>query len=360
MKEISKLKLERGSNKIELLNYRSSLLIIENNNELREIKLIDNNNRFKEIRINNLSKLKVLNIRNCKLEKLKINNCKNLRKVDLQDNLLTNLNLANCKSKMLRIVDCSNNQLTDLILPVENRIKELFFIKNNIVNFDFSTLNAKHLIALEIHRNKLEGNLSIFSRLTEIKVLCIDNNNFQGSLKSLRNLDNLEIVSFHNNPIVPSLEWLRNQVQVFYYWKGLNIKRISYNELTLSGLVLDHHSFRNFKIKSKILKKSLASFKDIVEYEEIRENLRLAFGKDREDNKFYWTRNQLTENILTNANNGFRLWLDSEILSLGKIRLDFYWKVINLKKLYPWKNKEITEVQQFEHFERLFKEHCWI
>lgn len=57
-------------------------------------------------------------------------------------------------------------------------------------------------------------------------------------------------------------------------------------------------------------------------YKQIRSSLRLAFGID--DNKFYWTRNLLNEKVLTSANNGFRLWLESEISSLENYQKKYY------------------------------------
>ncbi|WNE41386.1 MAG: hypothetical protein AM1032_000126 [Mycoplasmataceae bacterium] len=59
-------------------------------------------------------------------------------------------------------------------------------------------------------------------------------------------------------------------------------------------------------------------------YKQIRSILRLSFGIDYNDNKFYWTKNLLTEKVLTNANNGFRLWLESEISFLNNYQKKYY------------------------------------
>lgn len=130
----------------------------------------------------------------------------------------------------LKELDCSNNKLTQLILPKNNKIKILDFSNNLLTSFDYSVLNNETLKILDLSNNNLEStDISIFNRLFNLTHLEIGNRNywiesdhqgnkFTGSLKSLKNLIKLESLNIINTDISSGLEYLSNSLEEFYLY----------------------------------------------------------------------------------------------------------------------------------------------
>ncbi|WNE40080.1 MAG: Serine/threonine-protein kinase PknD [Mycoplasmataceae bacterium] len=127
----------------------------------------------------------------------------------------------------LENLDCSDNQLTHLILPTNNRLRKINFSDNFLTSFDYSKLDPKILIDLRVGNNLLESNnINIFSHLFNLTNLEIGNrkrpfkwtgtNKFFGSLESLKKITKLNYLDISNTGISQGLEELSESLNSFY------------------------------------------------------------------------------------------------------------------------------------------------
>lgn len=154
--------------------------------------------------------IKELDLRDKRLTgPLDLNDFVNLESLDYADNQLTHLDLTNCAR--LRYLDCGENYLQDLKLP----------------------LRTEKMTYLDISNNNLpEQDLSVFSRLNNLEVLIIGNdswrseirqgiyNRFYGSLKPLENLTKLRWLNINGTDLNSGVEHLPDNLsgsyKVFY------------------------------------------------------------------------------------------------------------------------------------------------
>jgi Leucine-rich repeat (LRR) protein len=187
-KNIKKLKC--STNKIQILK-------IEKLNKIKELEC--ENNQLIELNLNPFNKnLEKLNCCGNKLIELKINELINLELLYCSYNKLINLNLINCKN--LCKINCDNNRIKEIILPLNNeRLEKLNLNSNNLSYQD----------------------LNIFSKFINLKELDIGNNDFKerkynrfyGSLKPLKNLNKLEYLEISDTDIEEGLEYLSDNVE---------------------------------------------------------------------------------------------------------------------------------------------------
>jgi hypothetical protein len=115
---------------------------------------------------------------------------------------------------------CSENQLTQLILPNNNKLEVIYADNNFLTSFDYTQLNPQTCTELRLFNNNLEKtNISVFSQLVNLTDLDIGNENkaitvggkvnqFYGSLESLQNLTELKKLDISNTDVNSGLEYL--------------------------------------------------------------------------------------------------------------------------------------------------------
>ncbi|CAI2169567.1 13093_t:CDS:10 [Funneliformis geosporum] len=197
-----------------------------------------------ELDLSDFVNLTVLNCQGNKLTNLNISKNFNLTRLRCYNNGLTNLDTSN--NKKLIELQCCNNQLKELnvinntelttLICYDNKLTNLSYIgceklkilnchNNYLTNLDYSSLPTEQLFHLDIRNNNLfEQDLSVFSRVINLKRLYIGNNDeakiqqdiynrFVGSLKSLVKLTKLERLDINNTNVDDGLEYLPNTVQ---------------------------------------------------------------------------------------------------------------------------------------------------
>lgn len=374
--KIKRIKIDESLEVIDLSLYSlEDSIIIENYSNLKEIivnELLVVGNAFatKEVILKNLVKLEKIVFNFCRLKKLTIKDCENLKEISVQYNQsLSTLDLSMCKK--LESVELSYNQLTSLRLPTENKIEKLYLNANKLINFDYSILNSNTLTVLENFRNGLKGNLSDFSHLINLKILCIDSNNIGGSFKSLCNLKELETICFYNNPIIPSLEWLNVSTSF------LNIlydnMEWHHNDVILKSLtnLYPNEVGRNdegeeIMVINKEFREKMSELRLLDELELIKRNLDLVMTMNTSEEEITaenrnvmglspstvksiprskTIRKDLLYNVLFNPNCCFLYWIEEEISLLKKYKINFYWKHAM---------KEETSEEYVEQFQQFF------
>ncbi|WNE40518.1 MAG: hypothetical protein GBAus27B_000585 [Mycoplasmataceae bacterium] len=172
---------------LDCADNRLTKLDLTENSKLKKLEC--NYNQFVELFFPIVGELKELDCRNNQLVELDLSNCPNLVELNCSKNRLTKLDLTNQSN--LEGLDCSNNKLTKLKLPIKNKLRLIEANDNLLTTFDYECLNPKTLTGLELANNNLESELSVFSELTNLRRLHINNNHFFGSLKSLSKLNEL-------------------------------------------------------------------------------------------------------------------------------------------------------------------------
>lgn len=130
----------------------------------------------------------------------------------------------------LEELNCSENQLIKIILPLPNQLKKITANDNSLTAFDYGWLNPEILTELELKNNNLVStDIEIFSRLVNLARLEIgnedswmkidsdnkDNNEFYGSLESLKNLTKLSHLNISKTNIDSGLEYLSESLEYF-------------------------------------------------------------------------------------------------------------------------------------------------
>ncbi|WNE41278.1 MAG: hypothetical protein AM1032_000018 [Mycoplasmataceae bacterium] len=134
----------------------------------------------------------------------------NLESLNCSNNLLTEIILP--INEKLTVLNCTNNSLTSLNLFNNNQIREIDLSNNNLTNFPYQLLNCETLSNINIGDNNLEEtNLEIFSKLINLEYLSIGNNfgyaeigkfnQFFGSLRYLQNCNKLQTLYIYNTGI---------------------------------------------------------------------------------------------------------------------------------------------------------------
>jgi hypothetical protein len=260
----------------------------------------------------------------------------NLESLNCRDNQLVSLEINNCLR--LKNLDITNNQLNELILASNNQLKNINICNNLLNTFNYSILNLITLTDLNLHNNNLEmTDLTVFCNLVNLECLYIGNDNrerieqgiynhFHGSLESLQNCTKLKYLNISNTDINAGLEYLSNSFESYDDYYSEWTSDFNYSTELRPNCQL--------KILEKVLNgKDLANWRDdnhqiiengklLSEYKKIKNNLNSAFGKINQ--QFYWTRSELTQETLTNQNNGFLLWIETKIAPLQSFQVNYY------------------------------------
>ncbi|CAG8792223.1 5531_t:CDS:2, partial [Racocetra persica] len=158
--------------------------------------------------------IKELNISRKNLEgNLELSDFINLERLDCYDNKLTGLNVNGLDK--LRVVVCFDNNLADLQLNDCFGIVSLNASGNNFVEINLSGLVGEKLTYVWFKNNPLKGNLSIFSRFSNLEKLYLDNTFFSGSLETLHDCSKLRELSISNTNIDSGLEYLPDSIEDF-------------------------------------------------------------------------------------------------------------------------------------------------
>jgi len=106
---------------------------------------------------------------------LDLNDFVNLEVLDCSNNQLTELKLGNCLQ--LRLINCSFNKLTTLDLTNLTKLEMIDCADNYLTELNYSSLNSAKLTYLNINNNSFhQQNLSCFSHLVNLEMLGISNN----------------------------------------------------------------------------------------------------------------------------------------------------------------------------------------
>jgi len=135
----------------------------------------ESNNLSGCLNLSNLSKLKILNCRNNKIEELKIENCRNITYFEASGNRnLSEVDLSHLTSELVTFISFAYDNL-----PLQE--------------------------------------VSVFSRFINLETLSIGaGNNFCGSLESLKNLNKLKTLHIEGSDIDSGLEYLPESVEEVY------------------------------------------------------------------------------------------------------------------------------------------------
>ncbi|WNE41683.1 MAG: hypothetical protein AD073_000017 [Mycoplasmataceae bacterium] len=252
----------------------------------------------------------------------------NLEELYCANNQLTSLDLSHCIN-LRELYSGSNEELTQLIIPKNNRLEIINARYNSLTTFEYSVLNPNTLKRISFSNNNLEPtDIAVFSHLINLTKLKIHSRNhfdkkyrsnnynrFYGSLESLKNLTNLNYLSIGITDINRGLEYLSEKIRFFpneLFVKTFSIYKndgLDWFEISL-GEWKNNHSrlFSNAKI--------------ITELEQAQKSLKKAFSLKEKD--LWWSRNELTINTLINPNNGFQLWTNEKINELKKENEEYY------------------------------------
>lgn len=317
---------------------------------------------------------------------LNLTNFINLVYLDCSNNSISVLDLSDCRN--LKILAAVNNELKRIVLPEKNRISFIRASSNNLEDFEYWKLNSKYLSILSLARNKLKSNISVFSKLYNLKSLYLSNNFFFGSLKLLNNLKKLKGFSYYNNEIIPSLEFIDYNISAHSNLEEL--ENLDEFNLSYMNIIEDKYQYldkeksthwipktmvkrRQYFRKFWELKKDFLIIKRLteneLEYEEIFNNIDLVmksvselktnnksfnfrfknltvnkkgneiysikstdkdlfFLKDVQKNKVKSEIRVYNEGFL-NHSNGFLKWLIDEFYRIREIKMKFYWKLIS-------------------------------
>ncbi|CAG8473589.1 1908_t:CDS:2 [Scutellospora calospora] len=242
--------------------------------------------------------------RKLKVNNLDLTNYPNLEKVTIDSKYvngyscylktpLTNLILP--ENSLLKEIDCSRNNLTNLVinqqpyltylacegnenltnLTVTNNpsLTELYCSNCQLTNTNFILANNPQLTILNCSNNQLT-NLNFFTQLTSLKKLLLRDNPLTGSLASLQNCQQLNYLSISNTNLNSGLEYLPKSLerlecdgelakQLKGYEKEKYVQEIMELENSLNNLSL---ALVNSHVQNQTINQGLAIF--IFETEE--------------------------------------------------------------------------------------------
>lgn len=144
---------------------------------------------------------------------LEISSFRNLRELNLSENRITSLTLNDCPN--LELIDGGFNQLTEVSLFVDNKIRSLWFPANLLSDLP-KNINQLTLEVLGLRDNLFQSNLNIFSNFVNLRKLYIGQNNFVGSLSFLAELTKLEEIHLFHTEIDSGLEFLPDEIKRIY------------------------------------------------------------------------------------------------------------------------------------------------
>ncbi|WNE41419.1 MAG: hypothetical protein AM1032_000159 [Mycoplasmataceae bacterium] len=230
-----------------------SLLINNFGKRRNEINKLNINNLIGEFLIGTLdltafTNLKELNCSNNQLTQLILP--EQLETLYCSGNQIVNLDLINLTN--LICLHCDQNELNELILHNGNKLEDIDVSENNLTYFNCDELNSKNLISLKINNNHLTSFDYYKLNSKTLRYLWIYNNNFEiidlSVFSHLINLNELSIGNFKknsNSKLYGSLEALKKCTKLeflhifgygFQVNRGLeylsdSIKHISFNGL---------------------------------------------------------------------------------------------------------------------------------
>lgn len=204
--------------------------------EITHLKLSDLN-LIGSLDLSDFINLEKLDCSTNQLTELILSNNNKLKKVNCYSNLLTKIDLSNCNN--IASLYCNNNQLTEIKLD-SYRIKEIYAHNNLLTKLDFlDTLPWKgSIIYLDISNNNFVNScLKIFRTFVNLEELYIGNgqrepidktnyserikseifNRFYGSLKHLQELSNLKKLNISNTDINEGVEYLPSSLEEINY-----------------------------------------------------------------------------------------------------------------------------------------------
>lgn len=247
--------------------------------------------------------LEKLDCQKNKLTSLIIPRNNKLRELYCFENNIVKLDLKNCLE--LRKLSCYRNQLSEIIFPEHNKL-EIIFVSNNLISyFNYQACNPATITQLHLWNNNslYRVNIVVFSHLTNLESLRIgadrkietekDNYNpFYGSLKSLKDLIKLKELSIDNTDIDKGLEYLPESLEKFYYdfyddaYKVKEIGKILVEQADL----FEVYNPDNWKVYLKMFIES--NWKELLEREinffeiiKTKKEFLIEILKDREEKK---------------------------------------------------------------------------
>ena len=282
----------------------------------------------------------------------------NLDWLDCSENELTELILPN--NKELKTLYCNSNQLTILTLPIDNQLETIFVYNNLLTSFEYHKLNPQTLKELNLSNNNLtKTDIEVFSDFINLTDLDISNddynvmdyvncclsslpqkdkiNKFWGSLESLKNCTKLEELNISNTNINRGLEYLPTDLKKFSCF--------SINWWIIKVKVLDEASKKNFKkwqTDHSHLINNAQIITELEQYEEVDQSIQQAFCPTVIKKIEEQENNNLIINTFCNPNQGFRLWLDektrqrSEIIEKLRTENERYYENIELNDDQSW------------------------
>jgi len=156
-------------------------LIIESWENLEEFNCSDEDSGFSSITLNNLPKLKMLNVRDCGIKKVNINNCPQLQEIN-----------ASC-----------------------NRLRALDFLHN---------LSPKNLTYLDVSSNDISQDLSFLSKFKNLEKIALSNTRFYGTLEALKKLNKLKWLDISDTDVDSGLEYLPDNVEVIHCYERKRLR----------------------------------------------------------------------------------------------------------------------------------------
>nr|UWI51894.1 cell wall-binding repeat-containing protein [Clostridioides difficile] len=288
-------------------------MVLENRNDptTNEIASIDNYKIYKS----DLNK-----IENClELDLHKNQDVPNLKKIDNLDGIENFKNLEK--------LDCSSNNLENIDLSENIKLKYIDISRNKILNIDLknnSLINelncdANKLTSLDLKNNK--NLVSLFFTSNELAEINLSNNENLESLQFLNN--NLKSIDLSNNPKLQSLNCTNNKLESLNLSNNVILKNLSCSgnnlrELNIKGLVnLDYlgcakNKLQDLNVSTNINLRSLLCGSNSL--------TKIDISKNKELNSLDCSNQHIEKSIIKMGEN--------VVVDIGKDNL-------KLKELYP-------------------------
>lgn len=235
----------------------------------------------------------------------------------------------------LERLECNNNQLTQIILPQNNQLKKIAVNNNLLTNFDFVNLNPDTLTDLDLHNNNLEAmDISVFGSLINLEELKIGNDNkdrigkniynrFTGSLQSLQNCSFLKELNISNTDIDNGVEYLSAFIAVITFDTQIRSDcRLKRLESELTEFRKDYQSFTYKKSIQKFVLSQSANQTEVIKLREINSKLQEEKEKLESDLKKEKEQRQSEVNKAKETNQNLLIKLNEEIQEIGGELLD--------------------------------------
>ena len=223
----------------------------------------------------------------------------------------------------LKKVEVKNNQLTSLTITNCPLLKHLRINNNSLTSLDLKGI-ANLITQLDISDNKFSSDLTWLASFINLENLDITNNHFVGSLQPLAKMKKLKYLKINETKLDSGLEYLPASLWSF---DCSTTKKLSEQLAPYYPLRQDDgwtHPYMIYWLKNWREANShlVNNAKMITELEQIQQLLQQSFSL--KENNFWWTKNELTLDVLNNPNNGFQLWVNERISELRNDNEQYY------------------------------------